>query len=114
MGLHVEGVRPSAMMKKFGGSLSLQGRLEFLKVQIASSESFRKGKGKGKSRQPRNISVSADSFLCESFTVNVAMKDVVDFERNDTGSNDAARQNFSLKFAMHKLEAKPTTLQVCM
>lgn len=32
LGLHVESVRPSAMMKNFGGHLLLQGHLDVLKV----------------------------------------------------------------------------------
>ena len=34
LGLHVESVRPSAMMKNFGGHLLLQGHLDILKVLL--------------------------------------------------------------------------------
>ncbi|XP_036364401.1 transmembrane protein KIAA1109 homolog isoform X4 [Octopus sinensis] len=113
IGLHVEGVRTSALMKKFGGHLSLQGRLNTMKIQIAESSDLT-SKGKGKSKTARFIKVintSADNpaFLCEDFVVNIGMRDVVDFEKNK-GKDE--RKYVSWKFAMHKLEAKPTTLKV--
>lgn len=113
IGLHVEGVRTSALMKKFGGHLSLQGRLNTMKIQIAESSDFTsKGKGKSKSaRFVKMINAGADNpaFLCEDFVVNIGMRDVVDFEKNK-GKDE--RKYVSWKFAMHKLEAKPTTLKV--
>ncbi|KAL5011394.1 hypothetical protein ScPMuIL_009945, partial [Solemya velum] len=117
IGLHVESVRPSAMMKKFGGSLSLQSKLDIFKIQIASSDlshTNRKGKSGAKSRKPpKLLNVNADlpAFLCDSFAINVAMKDVIDFEKHN-GDDNIGTSKFSLNFAMHKLEAKPTTLQV--
>ncbi|XP_065930911.1 bridge-like lipid transfer protein family member 1 isoform X5 [Magallana gigas] len=111
VGLHVEGVRPSAMMKKFGGALSLEGKLKFLKIEISDSG---RRKGKGKSRKHRtkllNLTDEMPAFLCQDFCVSVGMKDVVDFETKESG--EAFDPNCQLNFAMHKLEAKPTTLQV--
>jgi hypothetical protein len=41
------------------------------------------------------------------------MKDVVDFENKESGSaEDKSTSKPQLNFPMHKLEAKPTTLQV--
>ncbi|ESO89448.1 hypothetical protein LOTGIDRAFT_234295 [Lottia gigantea] len=115
LGLHVEGVRPSAMMKKFGGHLLLQGHLDVLKVQIADSEDSKsrgKSKGKGKGKRYRlNISAATPAFQCESFGINICMKDVIDFGAEKSALPEKSKQN-PFKFAMHKLEAKPTTLQV--
>jgi hypothetical protein len=45
--------------------------------------------------------------------VHIAMKDVVDFENKESGSaEDKNTSKPQLNFPMHKLEAKPTTLQV--
>ncbi|BFZ14882.1 hypothetical protein BsWGS_17921 [Bradybaena similaris] len=113
LGLHVESVRPSAMMKKFGGHLLLQGHVSMFKILIAQSEAIpspqstytAKGKGRGKRSSYKTLPESA-AFQCESFTVNVSLKDVIDFcESGETN-------RFPYKFAMHKLEAKPTTLQI--
>ncbi|CAL1545950.1 unnamed protein product, partial [Lymnaea stagnalis] len=112
LGLHVESVRPSAMMKKFGGHLLLQCHFSLFKILIAESEAtpslhttyIPKGKGRGKksfSKMPESA-----AFQCESFDVNVSLKDAVDFCENGEMSK------FPYKFAMHKLEAKPTTLQI--
>ncbi|XP_076446239.1 bridge-like lipid transfer protein family member 1 isoform X6 [Babylonia areolata] len=110
LGLHVESVRPSAMMKNFGGHLLLQGHLDTLKIQIAESQAspHHKGKGKGKGkRHLLNMNAGTPAFVCEGFEVDVSMKDVVDFgEEQDQGVPVFP------KFAMHKLEAKPTTLQI--
>ena len=110
-GLHVESVRPTAMMKNFGGNLSLQGRLDILKIEIADSVRG-KGKGKGKKRRDSKfVDTTHDTpaFLCELFTLNISMRDIVDFEKKDVVEE---RPNKEPKFAMHKLEAKPATLQV--
>ncbi|XP_021348394.1 uncharacterized protein KIAA1109-like [Mizuhopecten yessoensis] len=116
IGLHVEGVRPSAMMKKFGGSLSLQGKLDFLKIQIAESDrKSTKGKGKSRKHPKWNISSDTPAFLCEDFSANISMNDVVDFELKESGETADRSKGacgMPLNFAMHKLEAKPTTLQV--
>ncbi|XP_053399583.1 bridge-like lipid transfer protein family member 1 isoform X2 [Mercenaria mercenaria] len=113
IGLHVENVRPTAMLKNFGGNLSLQGRLEVLKIQIADSVKT-KGKGKGKGKRSMKISdavLDSSAFLCEMFTMKVSMRDVTDFEKRDSEDGDRFKK-FPFKFAMHKLEAKPATLQV--
>ncbi|KAK3100226.1 hypothetical protein FSP39_016558 [Pinctada imbricata] len=109
IGLHVEAVRPTAMMKKFGGSLSLQGKLEFLKIQITDSEKHRSKKGK--KVKLVHFKDNASAFSCENFSVSVGMKDVVDFESKEQGDG-GERGDLQFSFAMHKLEAKPTTLQV--
>lgn len=111
VGLHVEGVRPTAMMKKFGGALSLEGKLEFLKIEISDS-GRRKSKGKSKKHHTRllNLTDEMPAFLCQDFCVSVGMKDVIDFESKEAG--EPFDPNCQLNFAMHKLEAKPTTLQV--
>ena len=112
IGLHVESVRPTAMMKKFGGNLSLQGRLDVLKIEIADSVRG-KGKGKGKKRRDSKfVDTTHDTpaFLCEKFTLNISMRDVEDFEKK--GSVEDRLNKLPFKFAMHKLEAKPATLQV--
>lgn len=115
IGLHVENVRPTAMLKKFGGNLSLQGKLDILKIQIADSVRT-KGKGKGKSRKYSRLSeplMDSSAFLCEMFTLKVSMRDIIDFEKRDSDvGNEDFYKKFPFKFAMHKLEAKPATLQV--
>ncbi|XP_056013431.1 bridge-like lipid transfer protein family member 1 isoform X4 [Ostrea edulis] len=111
VGLHVEGVRPSAMMKKFGGVLSLEGKLKYLKIEISDS-GRRKGKGKSKKHRKKIINLTDEmpAFLSQDFCVSVGMKDVIDFESKESG--ETFDPNCQLNFAMHKLEAKPTTLQV--
>ena len=113
LSLHVEGVRPSAVMKKFGGHLLLQVHLDQLKIQIAESEaSCSKYKAFDAGKRVRmDWNVSSPAFLCEGFAVNVSMKDVVDFGENISVEDDIAK-SFAMPFAMHKLEAKPTTLQI--
>ena len=112
IGLHVENVRPTAMLKNFGGNLSLQGKLDELKIQIADSVKT-KGKGKGKGKKHGKMAGllhDVPAFHCEMFALTISMKDVTDFEKKD--SEDDRFRNFPYKFAMHKLEAKPATLQV--
>ena len=112
-GLHVESVRPTAMMKNFGGNLSLQGRLDILKIEIADSVRG-KGKGKGKKRRDSKfVDTTHDTpaFLSELFTLNISMRDIVDFEKKDS-VDDKFNNKVPFNFAMHKLEAKPATLQV--
>ncbi|XP_059164299.1 bridge-like lipid transfer protein family member 1 [Physella acuta] len=112
LGLHVESVRPSAMMKKFGGHLLLQGHISVFKILIAESEATPSlhmtytPKGKGRGKRSLNKIPESPAFQCESFDVNVSLKDAVDF--NESGGSS----KFPYKFAMHKLEAKPTTLQI--
>ncbi|XP_062586140.1 bridge-like lipid transfer protein family member 1 isoform X2 [Saccostrea cucullata] len=110
VGLHVEGVRPSAMMKKFGGVLSLEGKLKYLKIEISDSGK-RRGKGKSKKHRTKllNLTDEMPAFMCHDFCVSVGMKDVIDFDKE---SGETFDPNCQLNFAMHKLEAKPTTLQV--
>ncbi|XP_041357043.1 transmembrane protein KIAA1109-like isoform X2 [Gigantopelta aegis] len=112
LGLHVEGVRPSAVMRKFGGHLFLQIHLDQLKIQIAESEaSCSKYKSfDARKRVKMNWNTSNPAFLCEGFAVNVSMKDVMDF--GEESGEDEKAKSFPMTFAMHKLEAKPTTLQI--
>lgn len=110
IGLHVENVRPTAMLKNFGGNLSLQGKLDVLKIQIADSVRTRKGKGKGK-KIKHDSCLDSCAFLCQFFTMKVSMMDICDFEKKSSTEEDIAKK-FPFKFAMHKLEAKPATLQV--
>ncbi|KAH3829887.1 hypothetical protein DPMN_103118, partial [Dreissena polymorpha] len=111
IGLHVENVRPTAMLKNFGGNLSLQGRLDVLKIQIADSVRSRKGKGKGKRSVKLEACLDSSAFLCEMFNLKVSMRDIIDFEKKESLEDDKFRK-FPFKFAMHKLEAKPATLQM--
>ncbi|XP_064637366.1 bridge-like lipid transfer protein family member 1 isoform X3 [Lineus longissimus] len=118
IGLHIRGVKSSSLMKKFGGHLSLQGCLHSLRIDIVDSDmnSLKKTKGKGKQtrKTPRitiDYSLDAPSFLCESFTVGLSMKDIVDFEKDkEEGKEDSARTLPGIP--MDELEAKPTTTQV--
>jgi len=110
IGLHVENVRPTAMLKNFGGNLSLQGQFDVLKIQIADSVR-KKGKGKGKKSVRHDACLDSSAFLCEMFTVKVSMRDVTDFDKKESPGEDRYRK-FQFKFAMHKLEAKPATLQM--
>ncbi|KAH9519850.1 hypothetical protein Btru_071066, partial [Bulinus truncatus] len=113
LGLHVESIRPSAMMKKFGGHLLLQCHISVFKILIAESEGTptlnrehtHKGKGIGK-RTAHKISGNP-AFLCESFDMKVSLKDAV-MDNLDSGEPS----KFPYKFAMHKLEARPTTLKI--
>ncbi|XP_052791422.1 bridge-like lipid transfer protein family member 1 isoform X3 [Mya arenaria] len=111
IGLHVENVRPTAMLKNFGGNLSLQGQLDVLKIQIADSVRGRKGKGKGKKSVKLDACLDSSAFLCEMFSIKISMRDIVDFEKKDS-ADDGRFRKFPFKFAMHKLEAKPATMQM--
>jgi hypothetical protein len=99
------------MMKKFGGVLSLEGKLKYLKIEISDS-GRRKGKGKSKKHRKKLINLTDEmpAFLSQDFCVSIGMKDVIDFESKESG--ETFDPNCQLNFAMHKLEAKPTTLQV--
>lgn len=111
IGLHVENVRPTAMLKNFGGHLSLQGNLNVLKIAICDSLRTKvKGKVKGKRGNIIEASANSSAFQCEMFSMKVSMQDVIDFDKKDTEDNKFDKVPF--KFAMHKLEAKPATLQV--
>lgn len=112
IGLHVENVRPTAMLKNFGGNLSLQGKLDVLKIQIADSVRTKKGKGKGKKSVKHDACLDSSAFLCELFTMKVSMMDVSDFEKKNSSEEEDLSKKIPFKFAMHKLEAKPATMQM--
>lgn len=112
IGLHVENVRPTAMLKNFGGNLSLQGKLEILKIQIADSVKTRKGKGKGKRSLKHDVCLDSSAFLCQMFTMKVSMMDIADFEKKGSLDEEDISKKLPFKFAMHKLEARPATLQM--
>ena len=58
------------------------------------------------------------SFLCDGFTALVAMKDIVDYEKQQRGSDGSVAGDWrrkslrAIKFAMEHMEAKPTTTKV--
>ena len=112
IGLHVENVRPTAMLKNFGGNLSLQGKLEVVKIQIADSVKTRKGKGKGKRSLKHDACLDSSAFLCQMFTMKVSMMDITDFEKKNLLGEEDMSKKIPFKFAMHKLEARPATLQM--
>ena len=116
----------SALMKKFGGNISITGMLQALRIDIVDSETYdgkkSKGKGKGKPRKlPKfHIDTGLDmpAFLCDSFAVMIAMKDVVDFEKEKEEKDELEKEAFrrrslrALKFALDHMQAKPTTTRV--
>ena len=127
MGLQLEAIRMSAMMKKFGGDVSIRGVLHALRVEIVDSEtaatrrSSLSSKGKGKSMSDQRFELPA--FLCETFAVMLSMKDVVDFEKGNTQTKEANSADVptseahpkswqALKEALEQMEAKPTTTKV--
>ena len=68
----------SALMKKFGGNVSITGLLQTLRIDIVDSETLDrkpKQKGKGKSRKlPKfHIDTGLDmpAFLCDTFMVMI-------------------------------------------
>lgn len=82
-----------------------------MQIQIAESQPspYHRSRGKGKGRrQHLNVNSGTPAFVCEGFDVDISMKDVVDF---GDAEQDKGSQPFPA-FAMHKLEAKPTTLQI--
>ncbi|XP_055893241.1 bridge-like lipid transfer protein family member 1 isoform X2 [Biomphalaria glabrata] len=113
LGLHVESVRPSAMMKKFGGHLLLQCHINLFKILIAESEGTptlhkeHVPKGKGPGKKTHHKLTGNPAFLCECFDMKVSLKDAI-IDASDSGDTS----KFPYKFAMHKLEAKPTTLKI--
>ncbi|XP_074650444.1 bridge-like lipid transfer protein family member 1 [Tubulanus polymorphus] len=117
IGLHIKGIKSSPLMKNFGGHLSLQGILHSLKIDIVDSDfnSLKKSKSKNKGRPkvPKiqiDASLDAPAFLCENFTVDMSMKDIIDFEKDEEEHKTGMSSRFA--FAMDDLEAKPTTTQV--
>lgn len=112
-------------MKKFGGNLSITLILAALRIDIVDSEissnKQSKGRSKGKRLPKFHIDTGLDTpaFLCDSFTVMIGMKDIVDFEKSeDPESEQGSLQDLrrksmrAIKFAMDHMEAKPTTTQV--
>ena len=78
IGLHLEAVKTSAIMKKFGGNLSIKLILAKLRVDIVDSElgtDKQTGRGlRGGKRLPKfHIETSLDqpAFLCDTFTVMI-------------------------------------------
>ena len=66
-----------------------------------------------------DTSLDQPAFLCDTFTVMIGMKDIVDFEKNkdpesEPGSlQDLRRKSMrAIKFAMDHMEAKPTTTKL--
>ena len=123
IGLHLEGVKISPMMQKFGGNLSVKGKLVSLRIDIAEAENVlnKRSTGKGKSRSkklPRfhiDTGLAQPAFHFDTFVVTLGMKDIVDFEKEpeDMSHLEGNRKSVrALKYAMDKLEAKPTTTQV--
>lgn len=131
MGLQLETVHMSAMMKKFGGDVSITGILNALRIEIVDSESNvgRKANlgGHGK-RKPLAKFLSdkhfeMPAFLCDTFAVMLSMKDVVDFEKDkqkekvkNTAADAAEDASDSRKktwnavmLALDQMETKPTT-----
>ncbi|CAH1776489.1 unnamed protein product [Owenia fusiformis] len=118
LGLQIEGIRTSPLMKKFGGNISLTGFLISLKIDIIDSEAGSKktkGKGKGNSKKYPRINMDTGSelpaFQCNLFSAMVQLKDVVDFEKDFNNIDNSARRKSirTLQWAMDSLEGKPTT-----
>ena len=118
IGLHIAPVKTSAIMKKLGGNLSIHGVLASLRVDIIDSEKnepSKKGKGKVKSKGKRkfhfiNTSFEMPAFLCETFSVQVGMKDILDFEKEKVSQESLNKRK--IRFAVDSLEAKPTTTKI--
>jgi len=88
----------SAIMKKFGGNVSIRGTLRALRIEIIDTEMTTVGArvprnqprkmmppgGKGKERMTSHFCIDAGqdipAFFCDTFDVRLSMKDVVDFE----------------------------------
>ena len=127
IGLQMEAVKMSAMMKKFGGNISVRSHLQTLRIEIVDSESgtMRKPKGKGKGRLKKTPKFVIDTgldkpaFQTDALAFMVDMKDIVDFEKSKEEKKQEAefmemrrRSLRTLRFAMDHLEAKPTTMRV--
>lgn len=90
MGLQLETVHMSAMMKKFGGDVSITGILNALRVEIVDSEVNPSRRStvtsRGKLKQlPKFLNdkhFETPAFLCDTFAVMLSMKDVINFEKD--------------------------------
>ncbi len=131
IGLEVGDLKMSAVMKKFGGNISLQGSFPIIKIEIVDSEvdhkDSRKSKGKGKQskgKKAKDIRIDAGSekapFQCDALDVRITMKDVIDEiqkSHDEFGSVMGSAQDMFRRsqgpFKMESdMEAKPTTTMV--
>ena len=121
IGLHIEAVKSSAIMRKFGGSVSLKGNLQSMRIDIVDSESGKGEKGRGKSRTRRLAKFQIDTgfempaLYCDAFSLLVGMRDIVDFEKDkceEKGDTSFHRPPRNFRWPMDHLEAKPTTTKV--
>ena len=139
MSLQLETVHMSAMMKKFGGDVSITGILNALRVEIVDSEANPSRRAtvssRGKLKQlPKFLSdkhFETPAFLCDTFAVMLSMKDVINFEADKekdpekdkdkerdsgtltVGPSDLRQKSLNaLRLALDQMEAKPTTTKV--
>lgn len=103
IGLHLEAVKSSAMMRKFGGNCSIMAVLHTLKVDIVDSD------------LPRNSGTSPATFTCNNFSVDVNAKDVAEIDKKRDDSNAAnKRQSIGrLQDALDNVQlARPMTTKM--
>ena len=127
LGLHFEAVKMSAIMKKFGGELSMLANLKEIRVEIVDSESTIKAKLLKKRPVVRMSMRARPAFLCKHFSVTLSMKDMLDMETItgnrkarfvDPADADADREPVYLKTVqlfkdtIEQIEAKPATTKI--
>lgn len=127
LGLHFEPVKMSAIMKKFGGELSILANLKDIRVEIVDSESTIKAKLLKKRPVVRMSMRARPAFLCKHFSVTLSMKDMLDVETItgnrkarfiDPADADADREPVYLKTVqlfkdtIEQIEAKPATTKI--
>ena len=126
IGLNIGAIKTTALIKKFGGNVSVIGKLQVLRIDIVDSEitnkSRRGRKGKTRTNLPKfhiDTGFATPAFLCDAFAVMINLKDVVDFEKNKDdiesgvyGPDSRRRSLRALRLAMSHMESKPTTTKV--
>ena len=95
--------------------MSIKGVLQALRVDIVDSEkTLKRSKGKRRAKKTAHFHIDTGfempAFLCDTFSVALNMKDMVDFEKDKEDVIEMLEhRRRSMRFSFEHLEAKPTT-----
>ena len=115
MGVKIGDVKASALMKKLGCDLSVRLLMSSLRVDIVEAEhAATRPRAKARMRRPQIFIqplLDRPAFQCDSFSVLLDTKELVDFEKNNARDDDDADADDE-RLAFEGLVAKPTTTKV--